>query len=115
MNYILRLKGALAYSMAGLKTACRNEAAFQTELFLLPVAIGIALYFGDSWLEKALLIGSWLFVMVIELINSAIEAVVDRIGPERHELSKAAKDLGSAAVLISLIIAALIWLAILFA
>lgn len=113
MRYILRLKDALGYSLAGLKAALLKEAAFQTELFLLPIIIAAAFYWGESPLEIALLISSWLLVMIVELINSAIEAVVDRIGSEHHELAGLAKDLGSAAVLIALLIAAVLWLAIL--
>jgi len=113
VNYLTRLIGATRYSWAGIKAAARSEPAFQTELLLLPIVIVIAIYLGETTLEQALLIVSWLFIMVVELLNSAIEAVVDRIGSEQHELSGQAKDLGSAAVLTALIITGIIWLVIL--
>ena len=90
--------------------ACwRNEAAFRQEVAATIILVPLGLWLGDSGIERALLVGSWLFVLVVELLNSGIEAVVDRIGPERHELSGRAKDIGSATVLLTILIAALTW------
>jgi diacylglycerol kinase (ATP) len=104
-----RLLLATGYSWAGLAAAWRHEAAFRQELLLLCLLGPLGLWLGQGGLEKALLVGSLLLVMVVELLNSAVEAVVDRLGAEHHELSGRAKDLGSAAVFISLILAAIIW------
>jgi len=114
MNYLTRLIAATRYSWAGIGSALRKEPAFQTEVAILPLAIIGAFYFGDTPMEKLLLIASWMFVLTIELLNSAIEAVVDRIGSERHELSGMAKDMGSGAVHLSLITVAIIWITIIF-
>jgi diacylglycerol kinase (ATP) len=114
VNYFTRLIDATRYSWAGIFTALRKEPAFQTEVAILPLVIIGTFYFGDSTLEKLLLFVSWMIVLIVELVNSAIEAVVDRIGTEHHELSGAAKDLGSAAVHLSLITAAVIWIVIIF-
>jgi len=113
MNYLTRLIAATRYSWTGISAALRHEPAFRTEVAILPLAIIGALYFGDSTLEKLLMIVSWLFVLIVELINSAIEAVVDRIGSEQHELSGRAKDMGSGAVLLAIIAAAAVWLTLL--
>ena len=101
-----RLMDATSYSWAGLVATWRNEAAFRQEVSLAIVLIPAALWLGSSGVERALLVGVTLLVMIVELLNSAVEAVVDRIGPEKHPLSKIAKDTGSAAVSISL----LLWL-----
>jgi len=114
MKYLTRLIDATRYSWAGIFTAMRKEPAFQTEVAILPFAIIGAFYFGDNTLEKLLLVVSWMLVLIVELLNSAIEAVVDRIGTEHHELSGAAKDMGSAAVHLSLITAVIIWVVIVF-
>ncbi len=110
---LTRVINAAGYSWKGIIYAYRNEAAFRQEawlsLFLLPAVF----YFANSLTEQLVLITSLLFVLVIELINSAIEAVVDRFGDEHHPLSGAAKDMGSAAVLFAIIIAILTWLAVL--
>ena len=108
-----RLLKALTYSMAGLSAAIRNEPAFLQELLVLCVAIPVGIYIGDNGVERALLTGSVLLVPVVELINSAIESTVDRISAERHELSGRAKDMGSAAVLLAIINAVVVWLLIL--
>ncbi|MEY4768587.1 MAG: hypothetical protein RL637_1226 [Pseudomonadota bacterium] len=105
-----RLIKATRYSIAGFKAAWQNEAAFRQECGLLLIAIPLAWWLGNTGLDRVLLIGSVLSVMIVELINSAIEAVVDRIGAEIHPLSARAKDLGSAAVLLSLIWAIIIWI-----
>ncbi len=104
-----RLFNAARYSVKGYVAAWKNERAFREETVALIVIIPLALWLGNGALQKALLIASWLLVMTAELLNSAVEAVVDRIGSEYHELSGRAKDLGSAAVLTALFIAALIW------
>ena len=110
-----RLFKATCYSWAGLKAAWRNEAAFRQESGLCLCLLPIALWLGNNGVERALLIGSLLLVLIVELLNSGIEAVVDRIGLERHELSRLAKDTGSAAVFVALLNAVLVWLVILFA
>ncbi|MFV8781060.1 diacylglycerol kinase [Microbulbifer sp. SA54] len=104
---ISRLIDATGYSWAGLLATWRNEAAFRQEVTLAIILIPAALWLGNTGVERALLIGVTLLVMIVELLNSAIEAVVDRIGPEKHPLSKIAKDTASAAVSLSL----LLWLA----
>ena len=109
-----RVWHAGGYSWAGLRTGW-TEAAFRQELILAIVLIPTAFWLGRDWVQVALLVGSVVGVLVVELLNTAIEAVVDRIGPERHELSRQAKDLGSAAVLLSLLLAAGIWGAALWA
>jgi diacylglycerol kinase (ATP) len=106
---IKRIINAIGFSFLGLRAAFRNEAAFRQELAFCVPLIPLAFWLGQSATERALLIGSLLLVLIIELINSAIEAIVDRIGPEQHELSGRAKDIGSAAVLISLVNSAIIW------
>lgn len=104
-----RLVNATGYSWAGLKAAWRNEEAFRQEGLLCAVLTPLALWLGHSPVEQALLIGSLLLVVIVELLNTGIEAAVDRIGPERHELSGRAKDIGSAAVFVSLLNAAVVW------
>ncbi|NNG12473.1 MAG: diacylglycerol kinase [Halobacteria archaeon] len=108
-----RLLRATVYSWQGLAAAFRNEAAFRQEVALSLIVIPLALWLGDSGTERALLVMVWVLVLVVELLNSAIEAVVDRIGAERHALAGRAKDIGSAAVLIALINAGLVWLIVL--
>ncbi len=108
-----RLVNATGYSWAGLKAAWRNEEAFRQEALLCAALVPLALWLGEGAVEQALLIGSLLLVVIVELLNSGIEAVVDRIGQERHELSGRAKDIGSAAVFAALLNAAIIWLLIL--
>ncbi len=107
-----RIVWAAYYSWRGLRSAFQNETAFRQESLLVIVSIPLALWLGRNPLEYAVLIGSGLLVMMAELLNSAIEAVVDRIGSERHPLSGQAKDMGSAAVLLSFLIMALCWGAI---
>ncbi|MDE1463810.1 diacylglycerol kinase [Spartinivicinus poritis] len=110
---INRLIKATLYSWQGLKAAYQNEQAFKQESWLLLVLTPIAIWLGDNALEVALLIGSILLVMIVELLNSAIEAVVDRVSDERHPLSGRAKDMGSAAVMVALMCAGLVWLGVL--
>lgn len=108
-----RLIDATRWSLAGLAAAFRHEAAFRQEAICAAVLIPLGLWFGDDALERALLVASVLLVLVVELLNSAIEAAVDRISPERHELAGRAKDLGSAAVMVSLVLCAAVWLLVL--
>ena len=106
---ISRVVDATRYSFQGLKAQWQFEAAFRQELMLFLVAVPLALYFGETGLEKALLVFVVGLVVVIETINSALEAVVDRIGDEFHELAGRAKDMGSAAVFLALVLAAVVW------
>ena len=101
------------YSWAGLRAGWR-ETAFRQEAILAIVLVPLSFWLGRSWVEVALLAGAVLLVLIVELLNTGIEAVVDRIGPEWHALSKRAKDMGSAAVLLSLLLAGGIWLAALY-
>lgn len=109
-----RLINATGYSWAGLKAAWRNEEAFRQEGLLCAVLVPLALWLGDTAVERALLIGSLLLVVIVELLNTGIEAAIDRIGPEHHELSGRAKDIGSAAVFMSLLNAGIVWCLIIF-
>lgn len=102
------------YSLKGLKSAFKNEAAFRHEVFLACILIPLAFWLTKDKIELVLMVGSVLLVLVAELLNSAIESVVDRIGKEYHELSGRAKDQGSAAVFIALAIVVLTWGSILF-
>ena len=112
---IIRIIKASGYSWQGLCAAWRHEAAFRQELWLAVVMIPLGLYLGDSGVEKALLVGSVLLVLLIEILNSAIEAVVDRFGGEQHELSGRAKDMASAAVAFALALMVVVWILVLFA
>ncbi len=114
MYYFSRLLDASRHSWQGLKHLCKHEAAFQSELFLLPLAIIAAFVLSDQPLHIAIMIASYLLIMLVELLNTAIEAVVDRISPEHHPLSGLAKDLGSAAVLFAMLIAAVLWFSIIY-
>ena len=111
---LTRLINALGYSRDGIAAAWKNEAAFREEVLLAAIAIPLAFYFGRSGVERALLVGSIVFILIVEILNSAVEAVVDKASPEKHDLAKRAKDMGSAAVLFSLINAALIWACVLW-
>lgn len=110
---ITRIINAAGYSWLGFKAAYRNEAAFRQELWLCLFATPLAFYLGNTPLEKSLLVASLLLILLVEIINSAIEAVVDRFGDEHHELSGRAKDMGSAAVLLAFFISGTIWLGVL--
>jgi len=103
---------AAMYSMQGFAYALRNEAAFRQELALTVVLVPAAFWLGRTAIEVALLVGACLLVLIVELLNSAVEAVVDRLGEERHPLAGAAKDLGSAAVFVSLCLVLIVWVAI---
>jgi diacylglycerol kinase (ATP) len=113
MHPLERLVKATAFSWAGLCAAFRYQPAFRQEVAILIVVIPAGLWLGKDAVERALLVSSWLLVMAVELINSAIEAVVDRIGPERHELAGRAKDLGSGAVLCAIAFAVTVWIIVL--
>jgi diacylglycerol kinase (ATP) len=104
-----RLINATRNSLEGLVAAVRHEDAFRQELLLAAVLLPLAFWLGQTGLERALLAGSVLFILVVELLNSAIEATVDRISFENHRLAKRAKDIGSAAVMLSIGAAALVW------
>lgn len=108
-----RVIGAAGFSLNGLRAALRHEAAFRQELALAVILLPLALYLGDTPVERVLLVAAIVLVLIVELLNSAIEAVVDRVGSEKNELSGRAKDMGSAAVLISLFLAAAIWFLVL--
>ena len=108
-----RVVNATRYSLAGLAAAARHEAAFRLEILLAVVLIPCAWFFGANGMQRALLIGSVLLVLIVELVNAAIEAVVDRISLDHHELAGRAKDLGSAAVMLSLVNVAVVWLLVL--
>lgn len=110
-----RIRLAFGYSMQGLGSAFRHEAAFRQELILAIILIPLALWLDVEAIHKALMIASVLLVLMVELLNAAIEATVDRISLDRHSLAKRAKDLGSAAVFISLLNVALVWGIILWA
>jgi len=105
-----RLVNAVRYSLRGLVHACRVESAFRQELGLAVVLVPLALWLQVTPLERVALIASVLLVLVVELLNSAVEAAIDRISLDRHELSGRAKDLGSAAVFITLLVCAVTWL-----
>jgi diacylglycerol kinase (ATP) len=112
-NPLRRLPNATRYSLAGLRAALRHEEAFRLELLVLVLVVPAAFWLGRSSVERALLIGSWCLVLVVELINSAVEALADRAGLERDELAGRAKDLGSAAVFCSIVVAMAVWVLIL--
>jgi diacylglycerol kinase (ATP) len=104
-----RVWNAFHYSLDGLKAAWRHEDAFRQEAVLGAFLIPVGLWLGESGVEKALLVGSVVFALIVEILNSAIEATVDRISLEDHELAKRAKDLGSAAVLLALLLTLIVW------
>ena len=106
---IKRIVWATYYSYKGIIAAYRNEAAFRQELTVMLLLLPVAFWLGETAVQHILLIAPCLLVIIVELLNSAIEAIVDRIGPEMHELSGRAKDMGSAAVLFSLALVILSW------
>ena len=108
-----RIYNAAFFSAAGLKATWQHEEAFRQEVLLLIISVPTAIYLAKTSIEMLLLIGSVILVLLVELLNSAVEAAIDRIGFEHHELSGRAKDIGSAAVMLSLIWAAITWLVIL--
>lgn len=111
-NGLRRVWNAALYSLAGLRATWRNEAAFRQEVMLTLILIPAAFWYGGSAVQRILLIGSCVLVLIVELLNSAIEAAIDRIGDDEHKLSGRAKDMGSAAVFISLWLVLLTWVLI---
>lgn len=109
-----RVLHATRYSAQGLRAAYRGESAFRQEFWLAAFLVPAAFWLGRGWAEVALLAGSVLLVLIVELLNSAVEATVDRVSFDLHELSKRAKDFGSAAVMLSLVLAGGIWAAALW-
>jgi diacylglycerol kinase (ATP) len=105
-----RLPHAFAYSVAGLKYGW-GEPAFAFEVVLAAIMLPLAFALGNSWIETSLLVATVVLVLIVELLNTAVEAAIDRISEDHHELSKRAKDLGSAAVLLALLLCAGVWLA----
>ena len=116
MNILQRIKhrlvNATRYSLAGIRAAWHNEEAFRFEFALALILMPAAFWLGESFLVRSLLMGSWLLVMVVEILNSALEAVVDQVTSEYTELAGRAKDMGSAAVMLSIIITVLVWLGV---
>ena len=110
-----RVWNAFFYSMAGLHAAYKNEDAFRQEVWLALILIPLALWLPVTGLGKALMIGAVFLVLIVELLNSAIEATVDRISIEHHALAKRAKDIGSAAVFVALVNVAIVWTLVLLA
>lgn len=106
---LTRILKAFGYSLQGFRDCYRHEAAFRQEVLAAIVLIPLGLWLGDSGVERALLVGSWLLVMIVELLNSAVEATVDRFGPEHHKLSGRAKDIASASVFTSISLATAVW------
>jgi diacylglycerol kinase (ATP) len=111
---IKRIVLAAGYSVTGLKATFRNESAFRQELFICALLSPLIIFLEHTSVERLLLTGSLLIVLITEVLNSALEAVVDRIGSEHHELSGRAKDMGSAAVFLSLAFALLCWVTLLW-
>jgi len=109
-----RIVHAAGYSVAGLSAAWRHESAFRQESVLAAVLLPAAFWVGRNWIEVTLLAGSVMGVLIVELLNSAIETAIDRVSAELHPLSKRAKDIGSAAVMLSLITCAALWCAALW-
>ena len=109
---LTRVWKATLYSLQGLDAAWRNESAFRQECVIALILLPVSFWIANSWVEVAVLMGVCFLVLIVELLNSAIEAVVDRVGHEHHDLAGQAKDMGSAAVMLSLILAAGTWLLI---
>jgi diacylglycerol kinase (ATP) len=107
---LTRIIKAAQYSWQGFRAAYKHEEAFRQEVWLIILAVPLALWFGENGVEKALMIGSILLLLIVELLNSAVEAVVDRTGMERHKLSGRAKDMGSAAVTLAILNVILVWI-----
>lgn len=110
---IKRILNACWFSFLGFKATWKHEEAFRQEIILFVIALPLALTFGKSHTETLLLIGCLVLVLIVELLNSAVETVVDRVGLEHHELAGRAKDIGSAAVMLALVWAAVTWIVIL--
>jgi diacylglycerol kinase (ATP) len=108
-----RVIHAFGYSIQGLQAAM-HEPAFKQEAYLAFVLIPLSFYVGDNWIEVSILSGTVIFVLTVELLNTGLESAIDRVGPQWHDLSKRCKDLGSAAVLLSILLCMSIWLTVLF-
>lgn len=108
-----RVVHALGYSLQGLQAAM-HETAFKQEAYLAYALIPLSFFLGSNWVEISLLSGSVIFVLTVELLNTGLESAIDRVGPQWHDLSKRCKDLGSAAVLLSIVLCMGIWLSALF-
>lgn len=106
---LTRIIRAFSYSLQGFRACYRHEAAFRQETLAAAVLVPLGLWLGGDGVERSLLVGSWLLVMIVELLNSAIEATVDRFGPEHHQLSGRAKDIGSASVFLAISLATAVW------
>ena len=104
-----RIINAFGYSMKGLRAAFKHESAFRQETVLLIILLPIAFLLGQNIVDYSILIGSLMLVLIVELLNSAVEAVVDRVGDEHHKLAGRAKDIGSAAVFVALVNVGVIW------
>ncbi len=111
---LTRLINALGYSRDGLRAAWQNEAAFREEILLAAIAIPLAVLLAKTGVDRALMMGSIILILIVEILNSAVEAVVDKASPEKNDLAKRAKDMGSAAVLLSLLNAVVVWACILW-
>ena len=107
---LARLLRATGNSIDGLAAAYRGETAFRQEIWIAVVLVPTALWLGNGWVETALLIGTVLLVLIVELLNSAVESAIDRVSLELHPLSKRAKDIASGAVLVSLLLCGFVWL-----
>jgi diacylglycerol kinase (ATP) len=107
---LTRILNAFGYSFRGFVGAWQEEEAFRQEVLFALVAVPLGLWLGDNGIERALLVGPVILILIVELLNSAVEAAIDRIGEERHELSGLAKDLGSAAVFASFVLLGVNWL-----
>jgi diacylglycerol kinase (ATP) len=106
---LMRGVRALGYALQGLRKCYKYESAFRQEIAITLIAVPLGLWLGQGGVEKALLVSSWMLVLIVELLNSAVEAAVDRFGPEHHKLSGRAKDIASAAVLVTISLACLVW------
>ena len=104
-----RLVNAFYYSLAGFKAAWKNEEAFRQEIMVGIIVVPAGIFMGETGIQRAILILSYLIIPLVELLNTAVEATVDRVGMEKHELSGRAKDLGSASVFLSICIAVIVW------
>lgn len=111
---LTRMIKAAGYSWKGLSSTFKHEAAFRQELMAMLILVPLALWLGDTGLERALLLGSLLLVLIVELLNSSVEAAIDRIGEELHPLSARAKDMGSAAVFLAIAHAVVVWMLVLW-
>lgn len=108
-NGLERIAKALGYSLAGLKSAYKNEAAIRQEVWLMVVLIPLAFYLGQTNIERVLLVGVTVLVFIVELLNSAVEAAVDHTSIDHHTLAARAKDIGSAAVMVAILLFLLVW------